>query len=327
MLPAGVPAGGMKYGTGKRASVFFRAAGKPAFILMQVHFERTVNDDQEKKMSGIVLYKTGILMEVKRFYVRQTGSDVWHQQEDCIILRHGNFLFGFCAGSPAETGGTLAFFYDTAADVDRLYMKLAEIAVSPPVMNGNRSVYSFCARDPEGRNVEFRCFTRLAGGFRAGDELLMTRRSVRSFQQKEIPAEILDRVFEISRYAPTSRNTQSYYFKLIRERTTLDWLSRTRGGNSAPIGRAPAAAAICADPGRSKRHVQDGCIAAYHFILAAWHYGLGTCWIAAMDRDDVKERLNIPQHHYVATITPLGYPEGALPEAPPRRDRDWFIRE
>ena len=85
------------------------------------------------------------------------------------------------------------------------------------------------------------------------------------------------------------------------------------------------AVAICSDPDKSRRHIQDGVIAAYHFMLAAWFYGLGTCWIAAMDRDDVKDKLGIPKHHYVATITPLGYPE-FIPEPPPRKPAKEFVK-
>ena len=142
-----------------------------------------------------------------------------------------------------------------------------------------------------------------------GSELLMTRRSVRNFTDESVSEETLWEVFEVCRYSPTSRNSQSYYFVVVRDRETIEWLSGVRGMNTAPIGRAKAAVAVVADPAISRRHVQDGCIAAYHFLLASWLFELGTCWIAAMDRNDVKEKLGIPREHYVATVTPaVGYP-------------------
>ena len=151
-----------------------------------------------------------------------------------------------------------------------------------------------------------------------GKELLLTRRSVRSFIEKPVSDEILQEVLEICRYAPTSKNSQAYYFVVIRDSHIRNRLAGLRGRNSAPIGKATLAVAICSDPAGSQRHVQDGCIAAYHFSLAAWHLGLGTCWIGGMDRDDVKEALNIPKEHYVATVTPLAYP-GKTPTTPARR--------
>ena len=151
-----------------------------------------------------------------------------------------------------------------------------------------------------------------------GKELLLTRRSIRRYTDEPISDETLWNLFEICRYAPTSRNSQSYYFVVIRDRQRIEWLAGLRGVNSAPVARAPTAVAVCADPAKSARHVQDGCIAAYHFLLAAHLLGLGTCWIAAMDRDDVKDALRLPREHYVATVTPLGYPAES-PRAPERR--------
>jgi nitroreductase len=132
-------------------------------------------------------------------------------------------------------------------------------------------------------------------------------------------------VFEICRYSPTSQNSQSYYFVVIRDCKKIEWLSCVRGMNTAPIGLAKAAVAVVADPAISRRHVQDGCIAAYHFLLASWLFGLGTCWIGAMDRDDVKAKLGIPRNHYVATVTPVGYPL-ETPYVPQRRPKQEMVR-
>jgi nitroreductase len=53
---------------------------------------------------------------------------------------------------------------------------------------------------------------------------------------------------------------------------------------------------------------------------------LGTCWIAAMDREDVKEKLGIPKDHYVATVTPLGFPQ-KIPKTPSRKPKESFIKK
>jgi nitroreductase len=158
-----------------------------------------------------------------------------------------------------------------------------------------------------------------------GKELLTTRRSVRNFTNEPVSEETLWEVFEVCRYSPTSRNSESYSFIVVRDRETIEWLSGVRGMNTAPIGRAKAAVAVVADPAISRRHVQDGCIAAYHFLLASWFFGLGTCWIAAMDRDDVKEKLGIPRNHYVATVTPVGYP-AETPHVPRRKSVEEMVR-
>jgi len=277
-------------------------------------------------MNGIVFWKTGQLDKLKDFYVGTLDCEIWVEQEDCVIFRQGNLLVGFCQRDTAETDGLITFFYDTPEAVDRMYDRLRETAVGRPERREKYRIYNFFAADPEGRPLEFQCFEHRIDKFLGGDQLLLTRRSVRRFTGETVPDNIMERIIDISRFAPTSRNSQSYYFKIIDDRETLERLAGTRGKSSAPIGRAPLAVAIAADPAVSKRHVQDGCIGAYHFILAAWYYGLGTCWIAAMDRDDVKEWLDIPNEHYIATVTPVGYPAEWPMAAPERKDLEWYRR-
>jgi len=278
-------------------------------------------------MSGIMFFGTQKLMELKDFYMIKVGCEVWLDQGDCIIFKNGNFLFGFCERNEVNKEGIITFFYEKKEEVDRLYEKFESTAVSPPAMNEKYRIYHFFAQDPEGRKLEFQYFDNPVDMYLSGDELLLSRRSIRDFKQTEVSEEILDQIFDISRFAPTSRNSQSYYFKLVRNKELITWLSKRRGEKSAPIGKAPVAAVICSNPELSKRYVQDGCIAAYHFILTAWFFGLGTCWIAGMDREDIKKMLEIPEHHYISTITPLGYPKSIPLNPPERKERDWFVRK
>jgi nitroreductase/predicted lactoylglutathione lyase len=277
-------------------------------------------------MSGILFLKTKDLGSVRKFYEDALGCDLWLDQKDCVILRHGNFLFGFCDRDEVHNQAMLTFFYESREEVDRMYYQLKDAAVTAPAVNEKYNIYQFFAHDPEGRVVEIQYFNRPVAEYRSGDDLLLTRRSVRKFLPDEITPELVRRVVDLSRYAPTARNTESYYFKFVRDRETIEWLAGVRDKNSRPIANAPIAVAICADPALSKRHIQDGCIGAYHFILAAWFYGLGTCWMAGLDRDDVKARLGIPLDHYVVTVTPLGFPEGSPEAAPTRKAAEDYVK-
>jgi nitroreductase/predicted lactoylglutathione lyase len=268
-----------------------------------------------------------MLEELKDFYIYKVGCRIWIDQEDCIILKNGNLLFGFCKRDNPDKEGLITFFCNSKEEVDAVYRKFKTTADSPPSMNEKYGIYQFFMRDPEGRKLEFQYFNHRIEQYLSGDELLLTRRSIRRFTPKSIPDDILNQVLNISRFAPTARNTQPYYFKIIEDRELIRKLSEVRGKSSSPIDKAPLAIAICSDPKISKRYIQDGCIAAYHFMLSAWYYGLGTCWIAAMDRDEVKDLLEIDRNHYVVTVTPLGYPEGAIPSAPERKGLEWFLRE
>ena len=278
-------------------------------------------------MSGIVFLGTRRLDELKDFYLQRVGCRLWLEQADCALFRHDNLILGFCQRGEADTGGIITFFYESKDEVERMYDVLKNIALSPPAHNDKYRIYQFFARDPEGRMLEFQHFDHPVDGHFTGEELLLTRRSVREFEPAEVPRETLDNLFEVCRFAPTSRNCQSYYFKVIRDRDIIERLSRVREKSSSPIAAAPMAVAICVDPALTKRIYEDGHIAAYHLLLAAWCFGLGTCWIAAMDREDVKQMLKIPQDHYVATVSPLGYPRHHDKPAPPRKDVGWYLRE
>ncbi|HPQ39561.1 MAG TPA: nitroreductase family protein [bacterium] len=259
-------------------------------------------------MSGIVFMKTRMLPELRRFYIETLGCSLWLDQGGCTLFRHGNFIVGFCGADTAEIQGILTFFYPSSADVDAMYEIMKASADGPPRRNDRYRIYQFFARDPEGRTLEFQYFLHPVHEHLTGRELLMQRRSVRQFTGDPVPEPLLQRILDVCRYSPTSMNSKSYFFKPVPEPDDLAWLAATRGDASAPLGRAPMAMAIGADPEKTKRPDQDGDIAAYHFMLAARHYGLGTCWIAALNRDDVKERLNIPRHYTIATITPVGWP-------------------
>ena len=259
-------------------------------------------------MAGIIFFKTKDLEAMKEFYSSRIGMTIWLVQSDCVILKHGNLLLGFCEREEVDSQGIITFFYQDREDVDEMYREFQSWAIDKPKENETYGIYHFFIKDPDDRLVEFQAFLYPADPYLAGDELLLTRRSIRTFQDTVIPDELLWKLFEICRFAPTSKNCQSYRFIVIRDRKVLEFLSELRGGSSAPIARAPMAVAICSDPNITGQPVQDGCIAAYHFILTAKLHGLGTCWIAAMDREDVKECLGIPGNHYVATVTPLGYP-------------------
>lgn len=237
-------------------------------------------------------------------------------------------MLGFCERNKIDTSGMITLFFQTREEVDEMHEKLEKTALQDPSENQKYKIYQFYARDPENRMIECQCFLHDLNPYLTGEQLLVTRRSVRTFRETPVPKQLLDDILEICRYSPTSRNSQAYYYIVIdkeKNKDKVEFLSSRREKSSEPIKKAPLAVAVCVDTGNTSRPEQDGCIAAYHFILASWQHGLGTCWIAAMDREDVKETLGIPTDHYVATVTPLGYPENVR-SIPDRRKVDEFTK-
>jgi len=109
-------------------------------------------------MAGLLFFKTRMLDEIVRFYLDRTGMEIWLQQEDCVILSHGNLLIGFCQRDRSETEGMITFFYPSKEEVDIIFAELRDIATTGPIENPQYRIYQFFAVDPEGRALEFQTF-------------------------------------------------------------------------------------------------------------------------------------------------------------------------
>lgn len=275
-------------------------------------------------MSGILFLRTYCLEEVSRFYEEEIGIKLWMDQGGCRILQHGNLLLGFCKREVSETDGIITFFYHSREEVDAMYEKMQKRAEREPVYNPDYDIYHFFSRDPEERVIEFQYFESRTGEYMLASENLKQRRSIRLYTEEKPSQEVLDKVFELCRYSPTSMNRQKYYYVVTDNQSKIKQLARVRGNSTSPLAEAPLAVAVCCTP-ETKRIQQDADIAATYFLLAAHSQGLGTCWITDMDRQEVKEILNIPLGDYVTCLTPLGYP-AEIKELPERRSIKEFVK-
>lgn len=276
-------------------------------------------------MSGLIFLPTSDLRAAITFYKSRLGMDLWLDQGDCAVMQHGNLLLGFCERSGGPFDGIITLFYETREEVDATYQTLQDLAEGSPKENAAYNIYHFFARDPEGQRLEFQAFLHAIQPYLSGRDLLETRRSIRKFKGESVSEELLWQVIELCRWAPSSRNTQGITYTMIREREALKFLADVRDSSSAPIAAGPMAVAISADPEITSRPEQDACIAAYHLTLAARLHGLGTCWIGGLNHDEVKERLGLPVAHYLATVTPLGYP-AERPMVKPRKPAESYAR-
>jgi nitroreductase len=144
-------------------------------------------------------------------------------------------------------------------------------------------------------------------------DAIRTRKSVRAFLPRPVPDDLLRRVLEAARGAPSARNTQEWRFVAVRESGTRERLA-LEAARQPFIGTAPVLLACCAETdGRIMRCGQpsypiDVAIAMDHLALAATAEGLGTCWIGSFDETLVKEILGIPPAVRVVQLMPLGYP-------------------
>jgi nitroreductase len=144
---------------------------------------------------------------------------------------------------------------------------------------------------------------------------IRTRRSVRSYASKPIPAEVTERLREALRLAPSACNIQPWHFIFVVDASLRREVAQAANGQMW-MAEAPAIVVGCGFPERAYTHMGgygnsvdiDVAIALDHLTLAAVAEGLGTCWIGAFDEVKVKNLLGIPAEVKVVAMTPLGYP-------------------
>lgn len=147
-------------------------------------------------------------------------------------------------------------------------------------------------------------------------QIIGTRRSVREFLDQEIPAEVLTRILNSARLAPSGRNRQVTRLIVVSDQKLKDALVPLCE-NQEFIATAPYIVVGVGKRFEANRgqfmgemsFLLDVGIAFDHFVLAAWAEGLGTCWIGAYANEPVKELLEIPEGWEVVALTPLGYPQ------------------
>lgn len=144
-------------------------------------------------------------------------------------------------------------------------------------------------------------------------DAIKKRCSVRSYQDRPVEQEKLDKILEAARLAPSASNRQEWRFVVVRDKDTRQRLAKA-AKNQTFVGEAPVVIACCAD---GDEHVMtcgqlcypiDVAIAIEHMALEAAEEGLGTCWIGAFYEDQVKEILGIPKNIRVVELFTLGYP-------------------
>jgi nitroreductase len=155
-------------------------------------------------------------------------------------------------------------------------------------------------------------------------EVIKKRKSMRKYKSDRIPDDVLNRILDAGRLAPSAKNYQPWHFIVIREPEMKKKVA-VACRNQHFIAEADTIICGCALEKIAWTRMgnymaswpHDLTIAMEHMILAAASEGLGTCWIGAFDEKMVKDVLQIPEEVRVVALTPVGYPA----EVPRERGR------
>lgn len=157
-------------------------------------------------------------------------------------------------------------------------------------------------------------------------EAIKGRRSIRAFQNRDIPPKIVEKLIEAACWAPSAGNIQPWDFIIVKKSETKRKLAKAALGQTF-IEEAPVVIVVCANENRSAQGygirgktlycLQDTAAAIQNIHLTAYSFGLGTCWIGAFNEDETREILKIPNGIRPVAIIPVGYPA----ETPKPRNR------
>ena len=159
---------------------------------------------------------------------------------------------------------------------------------------------------------------------------LLERRSVRAYKPDAIPKDVIERVVEAGTFAPTGRNLQAPIIIAVTNKEIRNRLSKLNaeimGTDSDPFYGAPVVLVVLADKS-VPTYVYDGSLVMGNLMLAAHSEGLGSCWIHRAKEEfqlpegkAILESLGIQGDYEGIGHCILGYPDGELPEARPRKD-------
>ena len=154
-------------------------------------------------------------------------------------------------------------------------------------------------------------------------ESIKTRRSIRSYKNKQINDEDINKILDAGRLAPSGGNLQRWNFIYVKDPQVLRMLKNCSPGF---YGDATGAIVIGLEKGKDPYEstsydevaLLDVGFAAENILLATHALGLGGCAIASFNESCLRKLLNIPTNCRPILIIAIGYPD-KLPPMPKKK--------
>lgn len=152
-------------------------------------------------------------------------------------------------------------------------------------------------------------------------QTILSIRAVRQFDlSRPIDDAALNRILQAGRMSGSSKDSQPWWFVVVKDRERLQALSAT-GNYAQHTAGAMLAIAIVFDPQFYRGEFDSG-RTAQNMMLAAWNEGIGSCLASMHREDDCKAVLGVPNEYRLQHIISFGYPlpmKQPIPAAPQRQ--------
>ncbi|MEJ5227240.1 nitroreductase family protein [Thermodesulfovibrio sp.] len=145
-------------------------------------------------------------------------------------------------------------------------------------------------------------------------DIIKNRRSIRKYKDEIPPEDLIKKCIEAALYAPSARNSQPWYFIIVKEKDKIAQLSKAQPYTKFLEG-APYVIVALADEKKSNHWLEDMGCAIMALLLEAHSIGLGACWGAiyhpdSMERENhVRQVLDVPKNLRIIACIGIGYPD------------------
>jgi nitroreductase len=140
-------------------------------------------------------------------------------------------------------------------------------------------------------------------------EAIQKRRSVRKYRSTPLSKDLIDKLIDAARMAPSAMNLQPWEFIAVSDRETLSKIADATDYGKFIAGAPLCIAVFCKE---AKYYLEDGSAAVENMLIAATALGLGTCWVAGDKKGYAKaigELLAVPSGYRLLALIPVGYPD------------------
>ncbi|MEW6754349.1 MAG: nitroreductase family protein [Candidatus Latescibacterota bacterium] len=158
-------------------------------------------------------------------------------------------------------------------------------------------------------------------------EAIHTRRSIREYQDRPVPDELVEQILHAAMMAPSAGNARPWQFVVITDPQLKAQIPRIHP-HASMAAQAPVSVLVCGDPDLEKypgNWVADCSAATQNLLLAAHALGLGSVWTGVYPEKDrmaaFRALLGLPARLIPLALLPVGYPAEPSGRAE-RFDRD-----
>jgi nitroreductase len=142
-------------------------------------------------------------------------------------------------------------------------------------------------------------------------DAIRSRRNVRQYTDEPIDGEVLDRILEAGRRAPSSMNWQPWNFVVVTDRDQLAELAKVWQGARHVPGSAATVAFVAQEPDDEMHHdwlQYDVGQATANMMITAADLGIGAGHAACMDQEQAQRVLGFPDGFRCLYLMALGHP-------------------